>query len=316
MVAKKNEILGTVAQKRSAVERGVADIGVNRQCELLGISRRVFYYTPRGESALNLSLMRRMDELYLQHPALGVGMMTDMLHLEGHQVNPKRIQRLMRLMGIVSLAPGPHTSRRGKGSQHSVYPYLLRGREVSGPNQVWATDITYIPMDKGFMYLVAVMDWWSRYVLSWQLSNTMDVGFCLDALRAAVAHAGAVPLIFNTDQGSQFTSSPFTGALREMGVACSMDGRGRYLDNIFIERLWRSFKTEDVYLKEYALVSELREGTENWFSFYNTQRPHLSLERQVPRDWYRKPHLFGGREAGWDDLEAVKSFWDHAKPKV
>ena len=151
MVAKKNENLGTVGEKRAAVGHGVADIGVNRQCGLLGISRRAFYYTPRGESAFNLGLMRRMDELYLQHPALGVGMMTDMLRLEGHQVNPKRIRRLMALMGLVSLAPGPHTSRPGKGGQHSVHPYLLRGREVSGPNQVWSADITYIPMAKGFM---------------------------------------------------------------------------------------------------------------------------------------------------------------------
>lgn len=316
MASKKNQSLGTVVQKCAAVEYGVADIGVKRQCELLGISRHTFYYTPRGESALNLCLMRRMDELYLQHPALGVGMMTDILRLEGHQVNPKRIRRLMKLMGIKSLAPGPHTSCRGKGSQHSIYPYLLRGREVTGPNQVWSADITYIAMNKGFMYLVAVMDWWSRYVLAWSLCNTMDVGFCLEALHAAAAHAGTLPLIFNTDQGSQFTSSPFTGALCEMGVACSMDGRGRYLDNIFIERLWRSFKTEDVYLKDYVLVSELREGTKNWFSFYNTQRPHLSLGRQVPGDWHHKPHLFGGREAGWDDLGAIKSFWDHAKPKV
>jgi len=316
VVAKKSESLGTVVQKRAAVGSSVADIGVKRQCELLGISRRAFYYTPQGENAFNLKLMRRMDELYLHHPALGVGMMTDMLRLEGCRVNPKRIRRLMRKMGIASLAPGPHTSRPGKGGQHDIYPYLLRGRMLNGPNQVWSTDITYIPMDKGFMYLVAVMDWWSRYVLSWQLSNTMDVDFCLEALHAAVAHAGTAPLIFNSDQGSQFTSRPFIGALRGMGVACSMDGKGRYLDNIFIERLWRSFKTEDIYLKEYVQVTELHEGTHNWFHFYNTQRPHLSLARQVPRDWYRKPHLFDGGRPNWDDLEMLENFWDHAKPKV
>jgi len=316
VVAKKSESLGTVTQKRAAIECCQADIGVKRQCELLGISRRAFYYTPQGENEFNLGLMRRMDELYLHHPALGVGMMTDILRLEGYPVNPKRIRRLMRVMGIESLAPGPHTSRPGKGRQHSVYRYLLREREITGPNQVWATDITYIPMNKGFMYLVAVMDWWSRYVLSWQLSNTMDVDFCITALHAAVGQAGTVPLIFNSDQGSQFTSSKFTGALREMEVACSMDGRGRYLDNIFIERLWRSYKTEDIYLKEYEQVCDLYEGTENWFNFYNNQRPHRGLERKVPCDWYRKSHLFGGKEAGWSDLETIKTFWDHAKPKV
>ncbi len=316
MVAKKSKSLGTVIQKRAAVECGVEDIGVKRQCELLSISRRAFYYTPQGESKYNLKLMRRMDELYLNRSALGVGMMTDILRLEGHQVNPKRIHRLMKKMGIKSLAPGPHTSRPGIGKQHNIYPYLLRGRKLNGPNQVWSIDITYIPMNKGFMYLVAIIDWWSRYVLDWQLSNTMDVDFCLDALHAAIAHAGATPLIFNSDQGSQFTSCSFIDALRGIGVACSMDGRGRYLDNIFIERLWRSFKTEDIYLKEYENVAQLYEGTESWFDFYNYKRPHLSLDRQVPNTWYRKPHLYEGGPADWADLELIKNFWDHAKPKV
>lgn len=316
MVAKKSKSLGTVIQKRAAVESEVEDIGVKRQCELLGISRRAFYYTPQGESKYNLKLMRRMDELYLYRSALGVGMMTDILRLEGHRVNPKRIHRLMKKMGIKSLAPGPHTSRPGTGKQHNIYPYLLRGRKLNGPNQVWSIDITYIPMDKGFMYLVAIIDWWSRYVLSWQLSNTMDVDFCLDALHASVAHAGTTPFIFNSDQGSQFTSCSFIDELRKMGVACSMDGRGRYLDNIFIERLWRSFKTEDIYLKEYENVAQLHEGTESWFNFYNYDRPHLSLKRQVPEKWYRSPHLYGGGAVDWADLERIKSFWDHAKPKV
>lgn len=316
MVAKKSKGLGTVIQKCATVECGVPDIGVKRQCELLGISRRSFYYTPQGESAFNLKLMRRMDELYLHHPAFGVGMMTDTLRLEGCQVNQKRVRRLMRKMGITSLAPGPHTSRPGTGKQHNIYPYLLRDRKLNGPDQVWSIDITYIPMDKGFMYLVAIMDWWSRYVLGWRLSNTMDVDFCLEALQAAVAHAGRTPLIFNSDQGSQFASCPFIGALREMGVACSMDGKGRYLDNIFIERLWRSFKTEDIYLKQYEQVAQLHEGTQNWFDFYNSQRPHLSLNRQVPHEWYRKPHLYEGGTVDWADLEKIESFWDHAKPKV
>lgn len=315
MVAKKNEKFGTVIQKRSAIECNVADIGIKRQCELLGISRRVFYYTPQGEDAINLKLMRIMDALYLDHPAFGVGMMTDTLRLKGYEVNPKRIRRLMRIMGIRSLAPGPHTSRQGKGKRHAIYSYLLRKRKLTGPNQVWSTDITYIPMAEGYMYLVAVMDWWSRSVLSWRLSNTMDVGFCLEALHAAVAYAGTTPLIFNTDQGSQFTSDSFIDALRAMEVACSMDGRGSYLDNIFIERLWRSYKTEDIYLKDYECVADLYQGTQNWFNFYNNQRPHTSLDKQVPHDWYHKPNLYGAQEADWEDLKMIKSFWDHAKPK-
>lgn len=316
MVAKKSEGLGTVTKRRAEIDVRDGDLSIVRQCELLSINRSTLYYKPRGESDFNLKLMRCMDEIYLDHPAVGTGMMTDILRLEGHHVNFKRIGRLMRLMGIKSLAPGPHTSRPGKGNQHSVYGYLLRGRKITAPNQVWATDITYIPMKQGFMYLVAVMDWWSRYVLSWSLGNTMDVGFCLDALQSAVRHAGSKPLIFNSDQGSQFTSLTFTQELKNLGVASSMDGKGRYLDNIFIERLWRSFKVEEIYLKEYAEVAELHEGSKRWFDFYNTRRPHLSLGRQVPESWYRQSHLYGGSTPQWSDLEEIKNFWDHAKPKA
>ncbi len=285
-------------------------MSVRRQCDLLGISRRAFYYMPQGESAENLDLMKRIDKINLKHPFMGTRMMTDRLCLLGHAVNRKRVRRLMRLMGIVSLAPGPHTSRPGKGEQHKVYPYLLRGRQITGPDQAWCTDITYVPMEEGFMYLVAVMDWWSRAVLSWRLSNTMDVGFCLEALQGAVDQTGRVPLIFNTDQGSQFTSIEFIGALRTLGVAVSMDGRGRYLDNIFIERLWRSYKTEDVYIKNYESVIDLRCGTGDWFEFYNTERPHRSLNRQVPQYWYDGAEKVGGKDPGWDDLETIRKFWD------
>jgi putative transposase len=308
--AKKVESLGTVAQKRAAVDPRSSELSLRRQCELLGFSRRAFYYSPRGESDFNLELMRRIDRIHLRRPFMGIRMMTDTLRLLDYRVNYKRIARLMRVMGIESLAPGPNTSRAGKGTNHRIYPYLLRGRTINGPNQVWCTDITYLPMDKGFMYLVAVMDWWSRYVLSWQLSNTMDVDFCLDALGKAVGHAGTPPLIFNTDQGSQFTSLAFTGLLREHGVAASMDGRGRYLDNIFIERLWRSFKTEEIYLKEYVSVPELHDGTSDWFRFYNTERPHRSLNRRPPVECYQAPNEHGGREAQWDDIESIRSFWN------
>jgi len=309
VVAKKVGSLGSVAQKRAAVDPSGSDLSLRRQCELLGFSRRAFYYKARGESELNLELMRRIDKIHLRRPFMGVRMMTDTLRIENYQVNYKRIARLMRLMGIESLAPAPGTSRAGKGPNHKIYPYLLRGRTIDGPNQIWCADITYIPMDKGFMYLVAVMDWWSRYVLSWRLSNTMDVDFCLEAFGHAIENAGTSPLIFNTDQGSQFTSQAFTGKLREHGIAASMDGRGRYLDNIFIERLWRSFKTEEIYLKDYGSVSELHEGTADWFRFYNTERPHSRRGRRPPIESYQAPNEHGGKEAAWDDIESIRNFW-------
>jgi putative transposase len=309
MVAKKSQGLGTVALKRAAVDSMGGELSVRRQCDLLGISRRAFYYKPQGESKMNLGLMKRIDRIHLERPFMGTRMMTDRLCLLGFVVNRKRVRRLMRKMGIQSLAPGPQTSRPGTGMHHKVYPYLLRGRKITGPDQAWCTDITYIPMDQGYMYLVAIMDWWSRSVLSWRLSNTMDVEFCLEALQSAVDQTQRVPLIFNTDQGSQFTSMAFTGALRTLGVAVSMDGRGRYLDNIFIERLWRSFKTEEIYLKDYSSIAQLHEGTEDWFRFYNTERPHRSLNRQVPHYWYNEPNRAGAQKPDWSDLEAIKTFW-------
>ena len=292
------------------VDPGCDDLSIRRQCELLGISRHAFYYQPRGESALNLELMRRIDKIHLHHPFMGTRMMTDRLRLLDYMVNRKRVSRLMRLMGIESLAPGPHTSRPGRGREHTIFPYLLRGRAISGPNQAWCTDITYVPVREGFMYLVAVMDWWSRYVLSWRISNTMEADFCIEALHAAVDHAQCVPLIFNNDQGSQFTSKPFTSALRTLGVAISMDGRGRYLDNIFIERLWRSYKTEEVYLHDYEDVAQLYRGTGQWFDFYNTQRPHSSLSKRTPHECHYRPNEFGAAAPAWSDMETIANFWN------
>ena len=310
MAAKKIASLGSVGEKRAAVDPDHKELSLRRQCVLLGISRRAFYYQPRGENPLNLELMRRIDKIHLRHPFMGTRMMTDRLRLLDYAVNRKRIGRLMRIMGIESLAPGPHTSRPGRGPEHTIYPYLLRGRGISGPNQVWCTDITYVPMREGFMYLVAVMDWWSRYVLSWRLCNTMEADFCIEALHAAVDHAKCVPLIFNNDQGSQFTSQPFTGALRELGVAISMDGRGRYLDNIFIERLWRSYKTEEIYLHDYEGFPQLHRGTDKWFDFYNTERPHSSLRRKTPSECHHRPNEFGAIAPQWNDMKAIKAFWN------
>lgn len=309
MAPKKSQSLGAVKEKRQAVDPSNQDLSIRRQCELLGISRRAFYYQPQGETPLNLKFMRHIDEIHLHHPFMGTRMMTDRLRLLDFTVNRKRIRRLMCIMGIESLAPGPHTSRPGRGPEHTIYPYLLRGREITGPNQVWCTDITYVPMREGFMYLVAIMDWWSRHVLSWRLSNTMDTDFCIESLHAAVEHAQSLPWIFNNDQGSQFTSQPFTGALKTLGIAISMDGRGRYLDNIFIERLWRSYKTEEIYLHDYAGVPDLHSGTANWFKFYNTERPHRSLRRRPPTECHHQPKQFGATAPKWDDMKAIKAFW-------
>jgi putative transposase len=231
------------------------------------------------EDETDLGLMRRIDELFLAHPFLGSRRMARMLSRDGAPVNRKRVQRLMRLMGIEALGPKPDTSKPAPG--HKIYPYLLRGLTIERPNHVWAADITYIPIGQGFLYLVAIIDWASRAVLSWRLSNTMDTSFCLDALEDALARFGR-PETFNTDQGSQFTSSSFTGKLLAAGIRISMDGRGRWLDNVFIERLWRSLKYEDVYLKGYADGREARAGIAAWIAFYNARRPHQALGGQAP----------------------------------
>jgi putative transposase len=255
-------------------------LSIRRQCELLGLNRATLYYEPAGESAENLHLMRLIDEQYLRTPFYGWPRMTAHLRRLGYVVNHKRIQRLMRKMGLQAIYPKPRTTRAAQ--ERKVYPYLLRGVEISRPNFVWSADITYIPMRHGFMYLVAVIDWYSRYVLAWQISNTLGGYFCLDALQQALAQDR--PEIFNTDQGVQFTAQIFTTCLEAAEIRISMDGRGRALDNIFIERLWRSVKYEDIYLKDYAAVPDLEAGLADYFCFYNHIRLHQSLAYRTPAE--------------------------------
>ena len=273
----------SVEQKRAAVELGHERIRVVRQCELLGLGRSSYYYQPRGESAENLTLLRLLDEQYTRTPFYGVRRMTAVLRDAGYAVNPKRVRRLLRTLGLETLYPRPSTS--AANPKHRVYPYLLRGVPVERVDQVWSTDITYIRLRAGFVYLVAVLDWFSRYVLSWRLSNTLEVGFCLEALEAALEQGQ--PEIFNSDQGAQFTSVGFTGRLEAAGVRISMDGRGRALDNVFVERLWRTVKYEEVYLKEYASMGEAQLGLGTYFSFYNEERPHQALAYRPPARVYR-----------------------------
>jgi len=256
------------------------ELSIRRQCELVGLNRATFYYAPVPESEFNLHVMRLIDEQYTRTPFYGWPRMTAYLRRQGHQVNHKRVQRLMGEMGLQAIYPKRRTSLAAQG--HKVYPYLLRNLAITHPDQVWSADITYIPMLRGYMYLVAIMDWHSRYVVAWQLSNTLDGLFCLDALDLALAQGQ--PAIFNTDQGAQFTALAFTSRLETAGIRISMDGRGRALDNVFVERLWRSVKYEHVYLYEYASVPELEKGLEQYFTFYNHERPHQSLSYQTPAD--------------------------------
>lgn len=260
---------------------------VRRQCELLRVCRSGLYYVPMPASPEELALMRRIDELHLNHPFYGSRKLSYLLRQEGCDANRKRIQRLMRVMGLEAMVPKPKTSE--PHPEHVKYPYLLRGLTISRVNQVWATDITYIPMKAGFVYLVAVMDWYSRRVLSWRLSNTLDSSFCVEALEEAIARFGR-PEIFNTDQGAQFTADAFTTPLRDRGIAISMDGKGRYLDNVFVERLWRSVKYEEVYLHAYDSVAEARAGIGRYLAFYNEQRPHQALGYQTPAAFHRGPN--------------------------
>lgn len=253
------------------------DLSVRRQCELLGLSRSSCYYALRGEGEENLALMRSIDELYTRWPFYGSRRLADEL-----RVNRKRVQRLMRLMGIEAIYPKKRTTRPAAG--HRVYPYLLRNVEVTRVDQVWSSDITYVPLKHGWLYLAAVLDWFSRKVLAWRLSNTMDGGFCCEALDEALSLK--TPEVFNTDQGSQFTATAFTERLARRGVAISMDGRGRALDNVFIERLWRSVKHEDVYLRDYQSVRECEAGLAAYFAFYNGRRRHQSLDRRTPEEVY------------------------------
>lgn len=265
------------------IEHKLPELSVRRQCELLKVSRSGLYYEPEPTSPEELALMRRIDELHLQRPFFGSRMLADALRKEGRDVNRKRVQRLMRLMGIESIAPKPKTSE--PHPEHVHYPYLLRGLAIRRVNQVWATDITYIPMETGWAYLVAIIDWYSRRVLSWRLSNTLDTRFCVEALEEAFARFGK-PEIFNTDQGAQFTADDFTRPLRDRGIAISMDGKGRCLDNVFVERLWRSLKYEEVYLHAYDNVAEARAGIGRYIAFYNDERSHQSLGYQTPASFY------------------------------
>ena len=258
---------------------------VARQAKALGISRGSVYYRPRPVSDADHGLMRRMDELHLEHPFLGSRMLRDLLRREGRSRGRRHVATLMRRMGIEALYRRPSTSRRHPG--HPVYPYLLRGLAVTRSNQVWAMDITYLPMDRGFVFLAAVVDWHSRRVLAWGVSITMDVGFCREVVEEALRHHGA-PGIFNTDQGSQFTSEAFTGLLKANGVAISMDGKGSWRDNVFVERLWRSVKYEEVYLKAYDSVSEARAALGRYFAFYNGRRPHSRLGGMTPDESYAR----------------------------
>ena len=265
-------------QRRAMIDRDLPDVSVVRQCELLDISRSSVYYSPAEASGYELELMGLIDKQYLQTPFYGSRKMAAWLRSQGYPVNRKRVQRLMRRMGIEAIYRHPRTTRAD--SRHKVYPYLLRNLQIDKVNQVWTTDITYIPMARGFMYLAVVMDWHSRFVLSWRLSNTLGTDFCVDALEEALN--SYVPGIFNTDQGSQFTSEAFTSVLLNRGVQISMDSVGAYMDNIFIERLWRSVKYEEVYLKAYESVAEARAGIGAYLRFYNNERPHQALEYRTP----------------------------------
>jgi putative transposase len=264
-------------------------LSVRRQCELLGLSRSSLYYEPTGETAENLRLMRLIDEQYTAHPYYGSRRMTMWLIERGEEVNRKRVRRLMRVMGLEAIHPKPRLSQAGDG--HRIYPYLLRGVKAERPDQVWSADITYIPMAAGFMYLAAVIDWFSRYVVAWRLSNTLDGSFCLEMLEEALR--GGRPEVFNTDQGVQFTAAAFTGRLESAGVAVSMDGRGRALDNVFVERLWRSVKYEDIYIRGYETVPELQRGLSRYFGFYNGERLHQSLDYRTPAAVYRGAGITG-----------------------
>lgn len=265
------------------MEAGHATISVRRQCDLLGLNRSSYYYKKSLISSADLRLMRLIDEQYMRTPFFGSRLMAQCLSRQTQQrVNRKCVQRLMRIMGIEAIYPKPRTTCRQP--EHQVFPYLLRNLEITRKDQVWSTDITYVPLRDGFMYLVAVMDWHTRYILSWRLSNTLEGYFCIEALEEALTIS--VPEIFNTDQGSQFTAKSFTSVLTGHGISISMDGKGRAIDNVFIERLWRTLKYEDIYLKDYETAKQLRKGLKTYIDFYRHQRPHSSLGYLTPAEVY------------------------------
>lgn len=269
--------------RKAMIHRDHPDLSLSRQCQMVSISRSSLYRTAKGESAETLSLMRQIDALYLRYPFYGSRQIRRHLRRDGIKIGRHRVRRLMRLMGLQAIYQPPNTS--WPHPEHRIYPYLLRSMVIDRPNQVWCSDITYIPVNGGFLYLVAVMDWATRKVLSWRLSNTMDARFCVEALQEAITRFGT-PEIFNTDQGSQFTSAEFTDVLRETGIRISMDGRGRCMDNIFIERLWRSLKYECIYLHEMDDGFIAKRHIHNWISFYNTQRPHSTFNGRTPDEVY------------------------------
>jgi putative transposase len=275
----------SIAEKRSCIDPGHKSLSTVRQCELIELPRSSYYRKSflSKEPDKNLTLMRLIDEEYTKHPFYGTRKMRDYLRRQGYKMNRKRVQRLMRKMGLQSIAPKPNTS--AAHPDHKKYPYLLRNLEIICPDQVWCSDITYIPLPGGFVYLTAVMDWYSRFVLSWEISVTMDSSFCVSALESAFRRYGR-PEIFNTDQGSQYTSNDFTSTVLDNDVLISMDGKGRFIDNIFIERLWRTVKYEEVYLKEYTCVEELIKSLKVYFDFYNNERPHAGLEGRTPAETY------------------------------
>jgi len=270
-------------ERKAMIRRDHSDLSLSRQCGLLSISRSSFYYAPKGESPANLALMRRIDELFLKYPFYGSRQLVRQLRREGIGTSRHRVRRLMRLMGLETIYQAPRTS--DPHPEHRIYPYLLRRLEINRANQVWCADITYIPVQRGFLYLVAIMDWATRHVLAWRLSNTMDARFCVEALREALSQYGK-PEIFNTDQGSQFTGFDFTGVLKGAEIAISMDGRGRCMDNIFIERLWRSLKYEAIYLHELTDGFKAMRVIGDWIDFYNTGRPHSALDGRTPAEAY------------------------------
>ncbi len=286
------------------VEQDRPRLSVTRQCLLLGLKRSTYYYQPKGESLFNLRLLRLIDEQFLETPFYGTRQMKRHLVNAGYAVGRRRVKRLMRKMGLMAVYQKPRTSV--PGAEHTVYPYLLRGVTIEKPNQVWCSDITYLPMKRGFLYLVAVMDWYSRAVLAWRLSNTMDADFCAAALEDALSRYGA-PEIFNTDQGSQFTSALFTETLKDAGVRISMDGKGRWMDNIFIERLWRSVKCECVYLREFATGTQAREELDAWLNFYNWKRPHSIFDGKRPMEVYcgHRPSTGGHAPQCLENLKAA-----------
>jgi putative transposase len=278
---------------RPLVEPDHPQLSVRRQCELLGLSRASLYYEAAAETAENLRLMQLLDQEYTAHPFLGSRRLTKWLIEQGEAVNRKRVQRLMRRMGLEAIYPKPKLSAAGRG--HRIYPYLLRNGSIERPDQVWSTDITYVPLASGFMYLAALIDWFSRYVLAWRLSNTLDGSFCLEMLDEALSRGR--PAVFNTDQGVQFTAQAWTGRLESAGVAVSMDGRGRCLDNVFVERLWRTVKYEDIYLWRYEAVPALQQGLGRYFPYYNEARLHQALDYRTPATVYRDGRA-PGRSAG------------------